>query len=165
MRPSWGRPRRRRHIGCAAAAFCSGPLGSSKPIRSYRGLPTTRPPAPARQGRDAPLPGARPGPGTGIGGGYRRHLTRRRSSNSSAIFQPTRRPMKHAGCWVSSPSPPATESGPRPCGRRSPAESPRWLDSRLAIAALDRDELDRQQINPDRHQMQTIYRACRPLPG
>ena len=37
------------------------------------------------------------------------------------------------------------------------AESPRWLDSRLAVAALDRDELDRSRINPDRHQMQILY--------
>jgi hypothetical protein len=40
------------------------------------------------------------------------------------------------------------------------AESPRWLDSRLAIAALDRAELDRSQINPDRPQMQIIYRRA-----
>jgi hypothetical protein len=37
------------------------------------------------------------------------------------------------------------------------AESPRWLDSRLAVAALDRDELDRTQINPDRHELEIIY--------
>ena len=44
-------------------------------------------------------------------------------------------------------------AGPRP-GRRplvgDPPRSARWLDSRLAIAALDRDELDRLLINPDR---------------
>jgi hypothetical protein len=34
-----------------------------------------------------------------------------------------------------------------------PPESPRWLDARLAIAAMDCDELDRQELNPDRHQM------------
>jgi tetratricopeptide (TPR) repeat protein len=31
-----------------------------------------------------------------------------------------------------------------------PPGSPRWLDSRLALAADDRDELERLQINPDR---------------
>jgi hypothetical protein len=36
-------------------------------------------------------------------------------------------------------------------------ESPRWLDSRLAIAALDRQELDRQQINPARHQLMELF--------
>ncbi len=30
-----------------------------------------------------------------------------------------------------------------------PAGSPRWLDARLAIAAMDRDDLDRQLINPE----------------
>ncbi len=35
--------------------------------------------------------------------------------------------------------------------------SPRWLDSRLAIAALDRDELDRQQINPDRRKLMELF--------
>jgi tetratricopeptide (TPR) repeat protein len=36
-------------------------------------------------------------------------------------------------------------------------ESPRWLDSRLAIATLDREELDRQQINPDRHKLRELF--------
>ena len=36
-------------------------------------------------------------------------------------------------------------------------ESPRWLDSRLAIAALDREELDRQQINPERHKLIDLF--------
>ena len=37
------------------------------------------------------------------------------------------------------------------------APSPRWLDSRLAITALDRDELGRAQINPVRPEMQVIF--------
>lgn len=45
-------------------------------------------------------------------------------------------------------------------------ESPRWLDSRLAIAALDRQELDRQQINPERHQVtESFEHADRFLDG
>jgi tetratricopeptide (TPR) repeat protein len=37
------------------------------------------------------------------------------------------------------------------------ADSPRWLDSRLAMAALDRDEIERRQINPDRHQLIELF--------
>jgi tetratricopeptide (TPR) repeat protein len=33
------------------------------------------------------------------------------------------------------------------------AGSPRWLDARLAIASMERDELDRQLINPDRQRL------------
>jgi hypothetical protein len=36
-------------------------------------------------------------------------------------------------------------------------KSPRWLDARLALATLDRELLDRQLINPDRHEMQKLY--------
>jgi hypothetical protein len=36
-------------------------------------------------------------------------------------------------------------------------ESPRWLDSRLAVADLDRQELDRQQINPERHKLLELF--------
>jgi hypothetical protein len=31
--------------------------------------------------------------------------------------------------------------------------SRRWLDARMALAALDLDDLDRQQVNPERHQI------------
>jgi hypothetical protein len=35
--------------------------------------------------------------------------------------------------------------------------STRWLDSRLAIADIDRDELDRQQIDPDRRKLTELF--------
>ncbi len=38
-----------------------------------------------------------------------------------------------------------------------PSGSPRWLDAILAIAALDRDEIDQAQINPARDQIQTLF--------
>jgi hypothetical protein len=38
-----------------------------------------------------------------------------------------------------------------------PSGSPRWLDSRLAIAALDRDELEAAQINPDRDRLRALF--------
>ncbi len=39
-------------------------------------------------------------------------------------------------------------------------DSPRWLDSRLATAALDRDELDRELINPDRRRIAGLFAAA-----
>jgi hypothetical protein len=36
-------------------------------------------------------------------------------------------------------------------------ESPRWLDSRLALIDLDRDELDLEAINPDRHRLTELF--------
>jgi tetratricopeptide (TPR) repeat protein len=38
--------------------------------------------------------------------------------------------------------------------------SPRWLDSRLATAVLDRDELERQLINPDRRLIARSFAAA-----
>jgi len=38
-----------------------------------------------------------------------------------------------------------------------PFGSARWLDSHLAIAALDRDEIEQAQINPDRDQIQSLF--------
>ena len=36
-------------------------------------------------------------------------------------------------------------------------ESQRWLDSRLAVTALDRQELDHEQINPERHKLMELF--------
>jgi hypothetical protein len=41
-----------------------------------------------------------------------------------------------------------------------PPGSPRWLESRLAIAALDRDDLDLQLINPDRRRLAQSFAAA-----
>ena len=69
--------------------------------------------------------------------------------------------MKRDGFWANSAPPPAIAPGPKRSGRRSPSR-PRAVDARLAIALLDRDLLDRQQINPDRHQMtELLERADR----
>jgi len=38
-----------------------------------------------------------------------------------------------------------------------PAGASRWLDSRLAVAALDRDEIELAQINPDRDRIQSRF--------
>jgi len=38
-----------------------------------------------------------------------------------------------------------------------PFGSPRWLDARLAIAALDRDEIEQAQVNPAREQIETLF--------
>lgn len=34
-----------------------------------------------------------------------------------------------------------------------PGDSPRWLDSRLALIELDRDQLELDELNPDRHKL------------
>ena len=36
-------------------------------------------------------------------------------------------------------------------------ESPRWLDSRLALIELDREQLDLEEINPDRHRLTELF--------
>jgi TolA-binding protein len=43
---------------------------------------------------------------------------------------------------------------------RIPAGAARWLDSRLAAAALDRDELERLQINPEPASLAARFRAA-----
>ena len=134
---------------------------SGRPVsRSRRGLvagrrrPGRR--RPARQGRHAPLPGARPCPGSGLPGASA-------ASYAAALEQQLRDfpadPSTDEARWLLGQL--AVAAGDRARAETLwsaiAAGSPRWLDSRLAIAALDRDELDRQQINPDRHQLIELF--------
>ena len=72
-------------------------------------------------------------------------------------FPDDHRPTKLAGFWASLPLRRGDRQRAETVWSAIALASPRWLDSRLAIAGLDRDELDRQQINPDRHKLMELF--------
>ncbi len=140
-RPRWGRRPWRPAIGCGAAAFFFRPASYTwKPTRSYRRSPTTRPPAPfaprpacsAAWRAAAPWPWACPGVSECV-------IREGARAAAPRFSDATPRPTKPAGCSAGS----AVAAGDRPRAEAlwsaMASQSPRWLDSRLAIAALDRD--------------------------
>ncbi len=69
-------------------------------------------------------------------------------------------PTTHEARWLLGElAPLPTPNGPAASGPPSP-DAPRWLDARLAIAAMDRDELDRQLINPDTRRVARTFAAA-----
>ena len=67
-------------------------------------------------------------------------------------------PVTHEARWLlgeflANPGSPSNGDRARSLWKAIPTTSPRWLPSRLAIAALDRDGLDRELINPHRRRL------------
>ena len=165
-RPRWGRPPGRPLIGCVAAATCFRPASISKPMRFFRAAAAD----PAAGGLRAKA-------------GMLRCLARGRAL---ALGLPGASVGDYAAGLEQQlrdfPGDPSTNEARWLLGQLAVAasdraraetlwaaiaiESPRWLDSRLAIADLDRQELDRQQINPDRRKLTELFeRADRFLDG